>query len=85
MKVFRCVIDDGDNAYVIKTVAKDEKELLNVYGGNGEFLKIEDVTESHQVDVLQLENDLKTIGYSNVAIGIITSVLKESQENVWGK
>jgi len=56
MKLFECIIDDGTQVFKTLTAAKSKKELLSVYGGNGTFEKITDVTNDyfteHSVDYL---------------------------------
>jgi len=44
MKLFKCIVDDGKQVFKSYTAAKSKKELLNIYGGNGTFEKIVDVT-----------------------------------------
>ena len=50
MKAYEMIIDDG---HVFKCVrpAKDIKQLKEIYGGNGEFVRIKDVTEQYPIDV----------------------------------
>ena len=48
MKLYECIIDDGTNVFKTVTAAKSKKELLNVYGGNGTFEKIKDITKDTQ-------------------------------------
>lgn len=39
MKLYECIIDDGNSVFKTITAAKNKKELLNTYGGNGTFEK----------------------------------------------
>ena len=47
MKLFECIVDDGTNVYKSLCTAKNKKELLEIYGGNGEFIKITDRTNEY--------------------------------------
>lgn len=46
MKLFECIVDDGKDVFKTNCVAKNKKDLLSVYGGNGEFISIKDITNS---------------------------------------
>lgn len=70
MRLFKCIVDDGDdgdediiNTYTAGKTKK--KDMLNSYGGNGEFLKVEDVTSNHlnQDSIKALEIDLIEKGW----------------------
>ena len=50
MKLFECIVDDGNNVFKSTVAARNKKELLNVYGGNGDFVKITDVTNDYFTD-----------------------------------
>lgn len=61
MKLFECIIDDGTDVYKSLCTAKSKKELLDVYGGNGDFIKIKDITNEYfdETSAEELRNDLK--------------------------
>lgn len=80
MRLFKCIVDDGDTVFKTFVAAKNRKELLNVYGGNGNFEKVEDVTskyltEKSVVDIL--EADLRRAGWSKEDRTIICALLEQ--------
>lgn len=47
MKLFKVYVDDGNQVFRTYTAAKSKKAMMERDGGNGEFVKIEDVTMEH--------------------------------------
>ena len=83
MKLFECIIDDGENVFKTVTAAKNKKELLNVYGGNGTFEKIKDVTKTYnEVSVDVLRDTLARAQYGRGEQELICALLKEHLENI---
>lgn len=81
MKLFKCIVDDGENVFKTLTAAKSKKELLEVYGGNGTFEKIEDVTNEYFSDLIAsiecLEESLRRTGYGEGEISILCALLDQ--------
>lgn len=79
MKLFECIVDDGQDVFKTFVAAQSKKELLSVYGGNGSFEKIKDVTKDYftntSVDFLR-ESLIKT-GWGKGEIELITALLDE--------
>jgi len=42
IKKFECIIDDGEHVWKEYIPATSKKELMNTWGGNGEFVKIKE-------------------------------------------
>lgn len=82
MKLFECIIDDGKNVYKNLCTAKSKKELLNVYGGNGDFIKIKDITNEYfdETSAEELRNDLKKAGWGEGETRLIVALLEEHIE-----
>lgn len=77
MKLFECIVDDGKDVFKTITAAKNKKELLSVYGGNGVFEKITDVTNDYPIDVDKLSNDLLRFGWGQAEINLICALVQE--------
>lgn len=79
MKLFKCIVDDGENVFKTLTAAKSKKELLEIYGGNGTFEKIEDVTNEYftETSVACLNTSLKRTGWGEGEINIICALLDQ--------
>ena len=50
MKLFHVYIDAGDSVFKTFTAAKSKKAMIDRDGGNGKFVKIEDVTMDYLTD-----------------------------------
>jgi len=77
MKLFECIIDDGKQVFKTTTAAKSKKELLSVYGDNGSFEKITDITKEYPISISHLEDTLRNAQYGNAEIALITALLEE--------
>lgn len=79
MKLFECIIDDGKGVFKALTAAKNKKELLSVYGGNGKFEKITDVTNEYLIpeSVDKLRFDLQRAGWGEGENEIICALVEE--------
>lgn len=79
MKLFECIIDDGKDVFKTLTASKNKKELLSVYGGNGSFEKITDVTKEYLIpeSVDRLRCDLQDIGWGKGETEIICALVEE--------
>lgn len=79
MKLFKCIVDDGENVFKTLTAAKSKKELLEIYGGNGTFEKIEDLTNEYftETSVACLNKSSKSSGWGEGEINIICALLDQ--------
>lgn len=82
MKLFECIVDDGTQVFKTVTAAKNKKELLNIYGGNGTFEKITDVTKCYPIDENKLDNTLRSAGYGQAEINLLTALLFEHNKTL---
>jgi len=83
MKLFKCIVDDGKQVFKAYTAAKSKKELLNVYGGNGTFEKITDVTNDYFNDksVEHLDDCLAATKWGEGERKLICALLEEHINN----
>ena len=78
MKLYECIIDDGTNIFKTAVAAKNKKELLKIYGGNGTFEKITDITQlTDSIGVEWLRDTLVRNGYGNNETTLICALLEE--------
>ena len=86
MKIFECVVDDGMEVFKTKVSAKNKKELIAEYSGNGEFLRIKDITNEYftETSVEKLRNDLIRAGWGEGETKLITALLEEHIEKIRG-
>ncbi len=80
MKLYECIVDDGTDVFKTLTAAKNKKELLSVYGGNGSFEKIKDVTKEYFTEDTpdKLASDLQKCGWGRGEIELIRALVEEN-------
>lgn len=79
MKLFKCIVDDGKDVFKTLAAAKSKKNLLDVYGGNGTFEKIEDVTNEYftETTVEKLNDDLMRMGWGEGERKLICALVEQ--------
>jgi hypothetical protein len=79
MRLYECIVDDGQNVFKTLTASKSKKELLSVYGGNGSFEKITDVTKDYLTNESsdKLVSDLQKCGWGKGEVELIRALLEE--------
>lgn len=84
MKLYKCIVDDGRQVFKTYTAAKNRKQLLDEYGGNGTFEKIEDVTNDFLIpeSVGKLEEDLLRAGWGEAERTMIRALLEEHLRSI---
>ncbi len=58
MKLYEMIIEDGENVFKAIRPANSIKELKYIYGGNGEFVRIKEVTSDYPIDTEYLRRVL---------------------------
>lgn len=76
MKIYEMIIDDGKNVFKCVRPAETKKALTKMYSGNGEFVRIKEVTEEYKINLDKLYNTLKKENYKEEEIDIIISTLQ---------
>lgn len=79
MKLFNCIIDDGESIFRELLTAKSKKDMLEKYGGNGTFEKIVDVTDEcfNEDTVEKLDMDLLHAGWGIGERKLICALVQE--------
>lgn len=81
MKAYEMIIENGvydSTVYKCVRPAKDVKQLKEIYGGNGEFVRVKDVTEFYPIDLDALRKVLtgkQTGTFGEVETDIIISLV----------
>ena len=80
MRLFKCIIDDGCDIFKTFVPARNKNELLKVYGGNGDFIIIEDVTNLfiNNNIINAIEADLQKAGWDEIQIRFIKAILERN-------
>ena len=79
MKLFRCFINAGDHIFEAFATGKNKKAMLDVYGGNGDFEKVDDVTNNYlnEKSLERLESDLQNACWGKGEVALITGLVQE--------
>lgn len=79
MKIYECIIDDGRDVYKSIVTAKNRKELFEIYKGNGDFIRIDDVTKDYFTadSAALLQEHLMTMGWGLAERLLISALLDE--------
>lgn len=79
MKLFECIIDDGQDVFKTFLTAKNKKELTENYVDGGRFEKITDVTDEYLIpeSVDLLREHLSRMGWGKAETAIICGLVEE--------
>lgn len=79
MKLFRVYVDDGSHVFKTYTAAKSKKAMIEREGGNGEFVKIEDVTQEFLCDgsAERCYDDLRRTGWGHAEATLIAELIRD--------
>ena len=76
MKIYEMIIDDNKSVFKCVRPAETKTALKKMYSGNGEFIRIKDVTEEQRINLDKLYDTLKKANYKEEEIDIIVSTLQ---------
>ena len=84
MKLYKCIVDDGRDVFKTLTAVKSKKELMDVYGGNGSFEKIQDVTSEYFTNESpeRLDQDLQKMGWGEGERKLICALLEHHIKDI---
>ena len=79
MKLFKVYVDDGQNTFRAYTAARSKKAMLERDCGNGEFIKIEDVTKEHLCEgsAERAYDDLRRTGWGEAEATLIAELIRD--------
>lgn len=78
------IIENGEHVFKNVRPAKNIKELKQIYGGNGDFVRIKDVTQEYPLDVDYLRKVLRgeNIGhFGEIETDIICALVQRLYDN----
>lgn len=75
LKIWEVIVDDGTDVFKTSICATSKRELRDVWGGNGEFLKITDVTEKYPISVDEVKAALEKSGFGKNEILLVGEIL----------
>lgn len=81
MKVFECIIDDGQSIFKSVIPATNRRTLISEWSGNGEFVKIKEVTQDFPISIDKVIEALEYANFGETEKRIITIALDRTIEN----
>lgn len=68
-------LEDGDEVYRVAIPARNEKEARKFVEGNGEVIKVKDVTDDYPISIDKVINALKTCQFGDTEVDLIQRTL----------
>lgn len=80
-KMYEMIIDDGTSVFKCTRLAKNIKNLRDIYGGNGEFVRVKEVTEKFPISTNDVFEALKNARFGDVEAQAVVDCLIKGYEN----
>lgn len=79
MRLYECIIDDDESVYKCLATGNDKQDMLNVYGLNGRFVEIKDITNDFfsYESIEKLDDDLSAMGWNKYERKLICALLRQ--------
>lgn len=77
INMYECIIDDGRDVFKTYLPGQSENALKEEWNGNGDFVRIQDVTNDFPIDVRHLHDVLKAGGYGLAEERLICYLVEE--------
>ena len=81
-RMYEAIIDAGDQVFKVNRIARDEKDFKSRYGGNGEFVRILDVTEDFPISIDNVKIALEMERFGEAEVEAIVHLLSSGYANV---
>ena len=79
-KMFEMVISDGKNVFKVNRIGTSKQDVMNRYSGNGEFVRVKDITDDYPISEESLRTALGCFGETEQEA--VLSLLRNHYENV---
>ena len=76
-KAYEMIIEDGMTVFKCVRPSESEKQLRSTYGGNGEFVRVKEVTKDYPINLEHLRRTLERAGYGEPEIDIIVTMVSD--------
>lgn len=81
MRAYEAIIDDGQDVYKVTRCVESEEVFREIYGGNGEIVRIKDITDETPIGLGRLEQVLIAGGFGRQETAIIVSIVRDTYPN----
>ena len=82
-KMYEMILDQGSTVSKEIRPALSEVDLKERYSGNGEFVRIQDVTDEYPISSSQVDDALKAAGFNDPCRVLIISLLIQHYDNTY--
>ena len=88
MKVFEVIVDDGKEVFKSVCSAKSKRALRKIYGGNGDFIKVTDITNT--VDYASLRKRIDNLlanceDFNKAEKSLVSEIIEQEYMNYLAK
>ena len=80
-KMFEMYIDDGQDIIKAARIGKSAADIKKRYSGNGEFVKVADVTEDYPINEYKVMDALAAAGFGEAEQEAIRHLLRTGYAN----
>ena len=80
-RMYEAIIDDGEQVFKASRLALDEEDFESRYGGNGELVRIRDVTEDFPISENAVRSALEAAGFGEAEREAVVSLLISGYAN----
>lgn len=81
-KMFEMIIDDGTQVFKVQRIGKSPADIKKRYGGNGEFVRVQDVTEHFPISEEKVCKALEAAHFGDAEVEAIRRLLRNGYSNV---
>ena len=81
-KMYEMIIDCGDQVIKVNRLGKSAADVKKRYSGNGEYIKVTDVTEDYPIDAHKVMRALAAAGFGEVEQEAVRHLLLTGYTNV---
>ena len=81
-KMYEMIIDCGDQVIKVNRPGKSAADVKKRYSGNGEYIKVTDVTEDYPIDAYKVMSALAAAGFGETEQEAIRHFIRAGYTNV---
>lgn len=82
-KLFEAIFDSKDSVFKIARPAESESAFRSQFGGNGEIVRLKDITEETPISLSHLEKTLQKANYGRTEIELIIALVQYNYKNTY--
>jgi len=80
-QMYEAIVDAGDHVFKVNRIARDEEDFKSIYGGNGELVRLRNVTEDFPISENAVRTALVTAGFGEAEVEAVVHLLWNGYSN----